>query len=86
MPSLPLPKSHPDFPVLRPLMESLVRSAGGLQKLTQEIPQILRKAIDEVIDTPRTNRFTLAETEKTEKTYLGTKIEILLRAHLGLSK
>ena len=86
MPGLPLPKSHPDFGVLRPLVEALVRSAGGLQKLTQEVPQILRKAIDEVIDTPRTNRFTLAETEKTEKTYLGTKIEILLRAHLGLSK
>src|SRR5258708_16036194 len=86
MPSLPLPKRHADFVVLRPLVESLVKSAGGLKKLTEEIPQILRKAIDEVIDTPRTNRFTLAETEKTEKTYLGTKIEILLRAHLSLSK
>src|SRR5262249_17240650 len=43
-------------------------------------------AIDEVIDTPRTNRFTLSETEKTEKTYLGSKIEILLRAYLGLPK
>jgi hypothetical protein len=57
-----------------------------MARLSQEIPQILRKAVDEVIDAPRTNRFTLSETEKTEKTYLGTKIEILLRAHLGLPK
>jgi Restriction endonuclease NaeI len=57
-----------------------------MAKLAQELPQIFRKAIDEVIDAPRTNRFILSETEKTEKTYLGTKIEILLRAHLGLPK
>ncbi len=57
-----------------------------MARLKQEIPQIIRKGIDEVIDAPRTNRFTLSDTEKTEKTYLGTKIEILLRAHLGLPK
>ena len=44
----------------------------------------IRKAIDEVIDGPRTGRFTYRQLEKTEKTYLGTKIEILLRAELGL--
>jgi hypothetical protein len=47
---------------------------------------MIRTAIDEVIDTPRTNRFTLSETEKTEKTYLGTKIEIMFRALLKLPK
>lgn len=51
-----------------------------------DVPRIIRRSIDEVIDTPRTNRFILAETEKTEKTYLGTKIEILLRSHLRLPK
>lgn len=44
----------------------------------------IRKAIDEVIDGPRTGRFTYGQLEKTEKTYLGTKVEILLRAELGL--
>jgi hypothetical protein len=57
-----------------------------MDNLGVDIPQLFRRAIDEVIDAPRTNRFTLSETEKTEKTYLGTKIEILLRAHLGLPK
>ncbi|MCC2606811.1 NaeI family type II restriction endonuclease [Planctobacterium marinum] len=46
----------------------------------------IRKAIDEVIDGPRTGRFTYKQLEKTEKTYLGTKVEILLRAEFGLSK
>lgn len=86
MPGVPLPKSHPDHGALAPLVEALLKAAGGLPKLSQEVPQIIRKAIDEVIDAPRTNRFTLADTEKTEKTYLGTKIEILLRAYLGLPK
>jgi Restriction endonuclease NaeI len=86
MPSIPLPHDHPDFPVLEPLVAAFLRAAGGMSNLSQDIPQLIRKAIDEVIDAPRTNRFTLSETEKTEKTYLGTKIEILLRAHLKLPK
>ena len=64
----------------------MLNAAGGLPAFSQRVPQIVRRAIDEVIDTPRTNRFTLSETEKTEKTYLGTKIEILLRAYLGFGK
>jgi hypothetical protein len=86
MPSVPLHPEHSDFPVLKPLVAALLRAAGGMSNLAQDIPQLIRKAIDEVIDAPRTNRFTLSETEKTEKTYLGTKIEILLRAHLKLPK
>lgn len=86
MPSAPLQSSHPDYPSLAPLVAGLVGAAGGMARLSQEVPLIIRKAIDEVIDAPRTNRFTLAETEKTEKTYLGTKIEILLRSYLGLPK
>ena len=81
-----LPSGHPDHDTLLPLVEALLRAAGGYNRLAEEVPQLIRKAIDEVIDAPRTNRFTLSETEKTEKTYLGTKIEILLRAHLKLPK
>jgi hypothetical protein len=82
----PLNKNHPDYETLAPLVDLFLRAAGGIKNFSQDIPQLLRRAIDEVIDTPRTNRFTLAETEKTEKTYLGTKIEILLRSHLNLPK
>jgi len=48
--------------------------------------QLIRRAIDEVIDAPRTKRLILSECEKTEKTYLGTKIEILFRDALSQPK
>lgn len=48
--------------------------------------QLIRRAIDEVIDAPRTKRLVLSECEKTEKTYLGTKIEILFRDAIGQPK
>ena len=42
--------------------------------------------MDEVIDAPRSKRFTIKEIEKTEKTYIGTKVEILVRNHLNIPK
>lgn len=48
--------------------------------------QLIRRAIDEVIDAPRTKRLILSDCEKTEKTYLGTKIEILFRDAIGQPK
>jgi hypothetical protein len=61
-----------------------IRSADDdLQSVTA---QLIRRAIDEVIDAPRTGRLTLDECEKTEKTYLGTKIEILFRQSIGQPK
>lgn len=50
------------------------------------IGDILRSSLDEVIDMPRTNRFSLDELEKTEKTYIGTKVEILFRDTFNLNK
>lgn len=44
----------------------------------------VRQALDEVIDGPRTGRWTIDQLSKTEKTYIGTKVEILIRAALGV--
>lgn len=63
-----------------------MRQAGGSERFKSDIPLLFRQSIDEVIDTPRSGRFTLGELEKTEKTYIGTKVEILLRNHLKLPK
>jgi hypothetical protein len=71
-------QENPDLLLIEQLEKAILRNAGGLEKFKKEIPLLLRKAIDEVIDAPRTNRFTLDEIEKTEKTYLGIKVEILL--------
>ena len=78
----PLPATHPDYATIAPLVAAILGKTGGFQELALSLPRIFRTAIDEVIDARRTGRFTLAETVKTEKTYLGTKIEILLRAYL----
>lgn len=86
-PSLfPLRQDHPDHDLLAPIASALVAAAGGEERFGLCIPPLFRQAIDEVIDAPRTNRFTIDEIEKTEKTYLGTKVEILLRNFLGLPK
>lgn len=47
---------------------------------------LIVRSLDEVIDTARTGRISLKELEKTEKTYIGTKVEILARSLLGLKK
>lgn len=46
----------------------------------------IRKSFDEVIDGPRTGRYCIEQLEKTEKTYIGTKVEIVLRSALNLER
>ncbi|MFF7263619.1 NaeI family type II restriction endonuclease [Streptomyces sp. NPDC008159] len=48
--------------------------------------QVIRQSIDEVLDGQRTGRFNLRDLEKTEKTYLGTKVEIITRTDFGLTR
>jgi hypothetical protein len=79
-------QGDPDSLLIKQLEKAILRNAKGIERFKKEIPFILRKAIDEVIDSARTNRFTLDEIEKTEKTYLGTKVEILLRNWLGFPR
>lgn len=47
---------------------------------------VIRRSIDEVLDGPRTGRWSFDQLEKTEKTYVGTKMEIVLRSALGLDR
>jgi hypothetical protein len=83
---LRLAESHLDYELLKRLEDAIYRAAGGQEKFEEQIPALLRQAIDEVIDPARSKRFTLEEIDKTEKTYLGTKIEILLRNALDLAR
>ncbi|MDF1776676.1 MAG: NaeI family type II restriction endonuclease [Rhizobiaceae bacterium] len=86
MSQAPLDHTHQDYLILEPLVNAILHKAGGFDIFSEKIPLILRQAFDEVIDAPRTNRFTLGETEKTEKTYVGTKVEILIRNFLKVPK
>jgi hypothetical protein len=54
--------------------------------LASVVGDALRQAFDEVIDGPRTGRYRIEQLEKTEKTYIGTKVEIVLRAELELER
>jgi hypothetical protein len=54
--------------------------------LTQRFGATLRQSIDEVLDGQRTGRYDIDTTEKTEKTYLGTKVEIVIRAAFDLPR
>jgi hypothetical protein len=83
---LGLNPSHTDYDLMCQLESAILRHAGGYERFCVDIPQLLRQAIDEVIDASRSKRFTLGELEKTEKTYIGTKVEILLRNHLDLER
>jgi hypothetical protein len=82
----PLDSLHQDFVTLSAIEREIISAAGGFEAFSDMVTVLFRQAFDEVIDAPRTNRFTLAEIEKTEKTYIGTKVEILLRNFLGMPK
>jgi len=75
-----------DQSLLQYLAKVLHSSVSDPDGIVGATAQLIRRAIDEVIDAPRTKRFILSECEKTEKTYLGTKIEILFRDAIGQPK
>lgn len=77
---------HPDFAVSSAILAELDQRAGAPGRLAQEVPALLREVVDDVIQTPRTGRRSYDELEKTEKTYIGTRVEIMLRALLSLPR
>ena len=82
----PLAADHVDHLELSALEGDLLKAVGGQLLFEEKLRSFFRSAIDEVIDTARTGRFFLKQLEKTEKTYLGTKFEILLRDWLQVPK
>jgi hypothetical protein len=77
---------HPDFDLLTALSGEITRRSGGSQALEAGFASMLRQCVDDVIMTPKTGRRSYEELEKTEKTYIGTRVEIELRAMLRLPK
>ena len=72
----------PDSALIGQVEKAILRNAGGLARFRKEIPLLLRNAIDEVIDSARTGRFTLDETKINERIYLATKVRIWMRNRL----
>ena len=46
----------------------------------------IRRSLDEVLDGQRTGRYSLDQLSKVEKTYVGTKVEIIVQAEFGLQR
>lgn len=82
----PLSSDHADFGELAALEIDLLTAVGGHDPFRAKLLSFFRSAIDEVIDTARTGRKFFCDLEKTEKTYLGTKFEILLRDWLQVPR
>lgn len=77
---------HPDFEILSGIAATLTSIVGGHSKIREAIPPLLREIIDDVVQTRRTGRRSYDELEKTEKTYIGTRVEIVLRGLFKLPK
>ncbi|TNJ40139.1 NaeI family type II restriction endonuclease [Phaeobacter sp. B1627] len=86
LPQTQMAPGHPDYSRLHALAEEVVTRAGGVLELERCFPAMLRDCIDAVILTAKTGRRAYEDLEKTEKTYIGTRVEIELRALLGLRK
>ena len=87
--ALPLSRvtpGHPDHALLAALAADITQRAGGETALADRFAVMLRRCIDDVIMTPKTGRRSYDDLEKTEKTYIGTRVEIELRALLNLPK
>ena len=77
---------HCDYNILHALATDILQKAGGPHHLKNNIAVLLRETIDAVIQTPRTGRRSYDELEETEKTYIGTRVEIMLRDLLKVPK
>lgn len=77
----PADDSDPDLDVV----EARLRELSGPDPVSR-YGNAIRQSINEVLDGPRTGRWDFAQLEKTEKTYVGTKLEILVRVALGLER
>lgn len=86
LPSSAVAEGHDDHIRLAALEAEILQRLGGVKGLRRDIPALFRDCIDDVMQTAKTGRRSYAELEKTEKTYIGTRIEIGLRALLGVPR
>ena len=69
-----------------PCLDEVKAELQSRPEFEKIVGKALRQAFDEVIDCPRTGRYRIEDLEKTEKTYIGTKVEIVLRQKLELAR
>lgn len=68
----------------REIFDDLCSRAGGAGELEAKVGEIIRDAVDYVIDSPRLRRWTYGELDPDEKTTIGKRIERLLKFELKI--
>ena len=72
-----------------PLDTSLARAVNWFRsqpRMVERFGAAIRRSFDEVFDGQRTGRYSLTQLSKVEKTYIGTKVEIVIQAEFGLHR
>ena len=72
-----------------PLDPSLARAVNWFRsqsRMEEQFGAVIRRSFDEVFDGQRTGRYSLTQLSKVEKTYIGTKVEIVVQAEFGLER
>jgi len=67
-------------------LERAVSWFRSQQRMAGRFGDAIRQSFDEVFDGQRTGRYSLAQLSKVEKTYIGTKVEIVIQAEFGLQR
>jgi hypothetical protein len=79
-------EKHQDFPILARIRAEIENKAGGAEKLRDELPILIKNAVDFVLDPVSTGRTRMEELDKVEKTFIGLKVEHYIRDFLDLPK
>lgn len=77
---------HPDYLALSKIRDGIFSRTGGPGRLQIELPNLMKNAVDFVLDPVKTGRTKIDELDKVEKTFIGLKIEHYLRDWLGVPK
>lgn len=67
-------------------LEKVISYFNNIDDLPIIVGKTIRQAFNEVIDGARTKRYQIEQLDKEEKTYIGKKVEIILRDSLDLPK
>lgn len=81
-----LPKDHPDAVVLFEIRDEILRRVKGQKNLEEGYPVRVLEAVEFLLDPVRTGRTSIAELDKTEKTFIGLKIEHFVRDFFDVPK
>ena len=78
--------SHADYALLHEIEIEILRRSGDQRGLDAAFPSLVRSAVDFVLDSVITARTLLCELDSVEKTFVGLKLEHLVRDMLDVPK